>query len=253
MMQKSKSSRNPRKAKKPKGSPTLKEPQGSQVPKKSTARQDSRDTRTDRVVRKVTMKPGTMLNPVPVVLVSCAADGKQNLITIAWTGIVNSEPPMTYISVRKSRYSHELIRRSGEFVINLATESIAEKVDFCGVRSGRDVDKFAECGFTPVPSDQVSAPLVAESPVNLECVVRDVIEYPSHDMFVAEIVCVHGNKNLFGETGRFCLEEAGLIAYSHGEYFGLKPRPLGRFGYSVMKPKTCRRIRREQRNSRKRR
>ena len=235
MMQKSKSSRNPRKAKKPKGSPTLKEPQGSQAPKKSTARQDSRDTRTDRVVRKVTMKPGTMLNPVPVVLVSCAADGKQNLITIAWTGIVNSEPPMTYISVRKSRYSHELIRRSGEFVINLATESIAEKVDFCGVRSGRDVDKFAECGFTPVPSDQVSAPLVAESPVNLECVVR------------------HGNKNLFGETGRFCLEEAGLIAYSHGEYFGLKPRPLGRFGYSVMKPKTRRRIRREQRNSRKRR
>lgn len=200
---------------------------------------------------KVSMKPGTMLNPVPVVLVSCGKGETQNLITIAWTGIINSNPPMTYISVRKSRHSHTILTETKEFVINLVNEDIAREVDFCGVKSGRDVDKFGECGFTAIPAEEVSAPMVAESPVNLECVVKDVIEYPSHDMFIAEIVRVHGDKDLYDDTGKFCLEKAKLVAYSHGEYYGLKRHALGRFGYSVMKPKTRRRLNRENHRGRR--
>lgn len=200
---------------------------------------------------KVTLKPGTMLNPVPAVLVSCADGQIRNLITIGWTGIVNSEPPMTYISVRRSRYSHKLIERSGEFVINLTTEEMAKEVDYCGVRSGKNEDKFKKCGFTPVAADHVSAPLVAESPVNLECVVREVREYPSHDMFVAEIVAVHVDDSLFDGNGRIRLDKANMLAYNHGEYFGLKKVPLGRFGYSVMKPKTRKRLNRERRGFRR--
>lgn len=196
-------------------------------------------------MKKKTMGPGTMLNPVPAVLVSCADGDKKNLITIAWTGIVNSEPPMTYISVRKSRYSHDMIKRSGEFVINMVSADKTRELDFCGVRSGRDVDKFKECGFTAVSAEKVKAPLVDEASVNLECVVREVHEYPSHDMFVGEIVSVHASEELFDERGRLCLEDAGLIAYSHGEYYGLKKDAIGKFGYSVMKPKTRKRINRE--------
>ena len=142
-------------------------------------------------MKKRVMRPGTMLNPVPAVLVSCRDKEKNNLITIAWTGIVNSEPPMTYISVRKSRFSHEMIKNSGEFVINMVSEELTPKLDLCGVKSGRDIDKFSECGFKPVKGEIVSAPMVDEAVVNLECIVKDVIEYPSHDMFVAEIVKVH--------------------------------------------------------------
>ena len=202
---------------------------------------------------KVSMKPGTMLCPVPAVLVSCADGEKQNLITIAWTGIINSEPPMTYVSVRKSRYSHEMIRKSGEFVINVTTEAIAKETDFCGVKSGRDVDKFAVCGFTAEPAEIVSAPLVKESPINLECVVKEIKEYGTHDMFIAEIVKVHADEALFDERGRICLDRAGLLAYNHGEYFGLKKHPLGSFGYSIMKPKTRRRRNREMQERRTRR
>ena len=205
-------------------------------------------------MEKRSMQPGTMLCPTPVVLVSCRdKDGKDNLITIAWTGIINSEPPMTYISVRKSRFSHHIIKESGEFVINLTTEEIAKEVDFCGVRSGRDMDKFQKCGFHKMDAEIVNAPLVAESPVNLECVVKDVIEYPSHDMFIAEIVRVHADEILFNEKDRLCLDEARLVAYSHGEYFGVKRRPLGRFGWSVMKPKTRKRLNREARDRRRKR
>lgn len=194
---------------------------------------------------KVTLKPGTMLNPVPAVMVSCGSGENSNIITIAWTGIVNSEPPMTYISVRKSRYSHALISQQGEFVINLTTESLAKATDYCGVRSGRDVHKAEATGLTFEPAEKVSCPMITQSPVNLECRVCEVREYGSHDMFVAEIVAVHADEELFDERGRICLDKAGLLAYSHGEYFGLKRHPLGRFGYSVMKAKTRRRINRE--------
>lgn len=192
---------------------------------------------------KTTFKPGTMLNPVPAVMVSCGSvPEEENIITIAWTGIINSEPPMTYVSVRKSRFSHDVIEREGEFVINLTTEALAKAADFCGVRSGRDVDKFKEMGLTKEKADIVKCPMIAESPVSLECRVVEMRSWPTHDMFMAEIVSVHADTSLIDENGKFALEKAQLVAYSHGEYFGLQKRPLGRFGYSVMKPKTKKRI-----------
>jgi len=191
---------------------------------------------------KVLFKPGTMLNPVPVVLVSCGASlEKRNLITVAWTGIVNSEPPMAYISVRKSRYSHAIIYAEREFVINLTTEKLVKQTDYCGVKSGRDVNKFKEMELTPVQGEIVKCPMVQESPVNLECKVKEILSFPSHDMFLAEIVAVHAEDTLINEKGRFQLEKAGLICYSHGEYFGLGRKPLGSFGYSIMKKKTKKR------------
>ena len=202
---------------------------------------------------KITMKPGTMLNPVPVVLVSCGNMEEPNLITIAWTGIVNSEPPMTYVSVRKSRYSHHLLTASGEFVINLTTEDLAKATDFCGVRSGRDLDKATETGLHFVEAEKVSCPLVQESPVSLECKITEIKEFPTHDMFLAEIVCVHAEETLFDERGKLCLERASLLCYSHGEYFGMKKSPLGKFGYSVMKPKTRKRLNREKMEQKKKR
>lgn len=205
---------------------------------------------------KKTMKPGTMLNPLPVVMVSCGDEKEKNIITIAWTGIVNSEPPMTYVSIRKSRHSHNIVREKGEYVINIPTEELAKITDFCGVKSGRDIDKFKTLSLTSEKADIVSAPMIKEAPVNLECVVKNVIEYPSHDMFVAEIVKVHVDESLFDEKGKIHLENAGLICYSHGEYMPIKKRPLGRFGYSVMKPRTKKRLNREnnaKRHSKKRR
>ena len=208
---------------------------------------------------KKTMKPATLLMPLPAVLVSCGSLEKPNIITIAWTGIVNSTPPMTYISVRKSRYSHDLIAESGEFVINLTTEALTFATDYCGVKSGREVDKFTEMELTALAAGEVSCPMIAESPINLECKVREVHEYPSHDMFVAEIVAVHVDEELIDEKGRFEMEKAGLMAYVHGQYFGIKKQPLGRFGYAVMKPKTKKKIsraahqKRVQQNQEKRR
>ena len=194
---------------------------------------------------KISMKPGTMLNPVPAVMVTCADRESSNIITIAWTGIINSDPPMTYVSVRKERYSHRLIKESGEFVINLTTEELAKATDFCGVRSGRNIDKAAETGLSFVPAEIVGCPMISESPVNIECRVTEIKELGSHDMFMAEIVKVHADEKLFDENGRLCLEKAGLISYSHGEYFGLKKNPIGKFGFSVMKAKTRKRINRE--------
>ncbi|WP_130863833.1 flavin reductase family protein [Bacilliculturomica massiliensis] len=197
---------------------------------------------------KTTFKPGTMLNPVPAVMVSCGSKpGEENIITIAWTGIVNSEPPITYVSVQRSRFSHDVIEREGEFVINLTTEALTRAADFCGVRSGRNVDKFAELSLTKEKADLVKCPMIAESPVNLECRVLEMKAFPTHDMFLAEIISVHVDTSLMDENGRLELERAGLVAYSHGEYFGLQKRPLGRFGYSVMKPKTKKRIAGERR------
>lgn len=196
---------------------------------------------------KRSFKPGTMLNPVPVVMVSCGNEEEKNIITVAWTGIVNSDPPMTYVSVRKERHSHSLIKETGEFVINLCTEELAFATDYCGVKSGGKVDKFKEQQLTAAPAEKVNCPVIRQCPVNLECRVKEIHEYGSHDMFVAEIVNVQVDEELIDASGRICLERAGLICYSHGEYFGIKKHPLGKFGYSVMKPKTRKRIAGEKR------
>lgn len=197
---------------------------------------------------KKSFKPGTMLNPVPVVMVSCADGKEKNIITIAWTGIINSEPPITYVSIRKSRHSHPMISKTGEFVINLTTEELAKATDYCGVKSGRDVDKFKEMGLTPEPCEVVSCPMIAESPLSLECKVMEVKEYGTHDMFIAEIVKVHVDEKLIDSEGHIELDEAHLLTYLHGEYFGVKKYPIGKFGFAVMKPKTKRRINRDTKN-----
>lgn len=182
-------------------------------------------------------KPANLLYPIPAVLVSAVdAEGRPNVMTAAWAGTVCSDPVMVSVSIRKSRYTHELISRSGEFVISLTTERLARAADYCGVKSGRDVDKFAAMHLHPSPSRKVAAPGVAESPVCLECRVTQVLELGSHDMFVAEVVSTDVDPQYLDERGRFDLDRAHLITYSHGGYFALGDC-LGRFGYSVRKPK----------------
>lgn len=200
---------------------------------------------------KRSFKGGAMLNPVPAVMVSCGSR-KPNIITIAWTGIVNSNPPMTYISVRKERYSHNIIENTGEFVINLCSEELTFATDFCGVRSGRDTDKFKEMKLTPERAEIVRCPMIKESPVNIECRVREIIELGSHDMFIADILKVHVDEQYIARSGRIRLDQASLVAYNHGEYFGLKRQPIGKFGFSVMKPKTRKRINREKQGGNRR-
>lgn len=200
---------------------------------------------------KRSFKGGAMLNPVPAVMVSCGSR-KPNIITIAWTGIVNSNPPMTYISVRKEIYSHNIIENTGEFVINLCSEELAFATDFCGVRSGRDTDKFKEMKLTPERAEIVRCPMIKESPVNIECRVREIIELGSHDMFIADILKVHVDEQYIDRSGRIRLDQASLVAYNHGEYFGLKRQPIGKFGFSVMKPKTRKRINREKQGGNRR-
>lgn len=183
---------------------------------------------------KITWKPGTMLAPVPPALISCGTVEKPNVMTAAWTGIISSEPPMTYVSIRPSRFSHSLIKDSGEFVINLTTLPLAEAADFCGVKSGRDTDKFQAVHLTAAPCAKVKAPQVAESPVSIECKVKSVTSYGTHDMFLAEIVAVNVEEDFIDEKGRLDLEKAGLVAYAHGHYYTLG-RNLGGFGFSVNK------------------
>ena len=199
---------------------------------------------------KKSFKPGTLLSPVPAVMVSCGDGEEKNIITIGWTGIINSDPPITYISVRKSRHSHHIIEKTGEFVINLTTEKLAFAADYCGVKSGRDVDKFKEMNLTPEACEIVKCPMIEQSPVNLECRVLEVKSYPTHDMFIAEIVAMHIDDEIVDEKGRIDMSQAGLIAYIHGEYFGIKKSPMGRFGYSVMKPQTRKRINRQKHEER---
>jgi len=180
-------------------------------------------------------KPGNMLYPLPVVMVSCQKPGKApNIITVAWAGTVCSDPVMLSISVRKERYSYHILKDTGEFVVNLVTKDLVYATDFCGVKSGRDVDKFQEMNLTPLPSSCILAPGIKESPVCLECQVKQVTELGSHDLFLAEVLAVTVNKAYMDENGRFRLNDTGLVAYSHGEYFLLGER-LGRFGYSVEK------------------
>ncbi len=180
-------------------------------------------------------KPGNMLYPLPVVMVSVAdREGRNNIITLAWVGTVCSDPPMVSISVRPERYSYGILKETGEFVINLTTKSLVYATDYCGVKSGRDVDKFQEMKLTALPASKVKAPLIAESPVNLECVVREVKPLGSHDMFLAEVVAVHADEKYMDENRKFCLDRAEPIVYSHGTYFDCGEK-LGTFGYSVRK------------------
>lgn len=178
-------------------------------------------------------KPGNMLYPLPVVMVSMAdKNGKNNIITIAWAGTVCTNPPMVTISVRPERYSYSILKETGEFVINLTTKDLVYATDYCGVKSGRDVDKFKEMELTPIAASIVRAPMIEESPVNLECQVKDVQELGSHDMFLAEVVAVHADERYMDEEHKFHLEKAEPIVYSHGAYL-LCGEQLGTFGYSV--------------------
>ena len=184
---------------------------------------------------KQVWKPGNMLYPVPAVMVTTGdGNGIDDIITIAWTGTINSDPPMVSISVRKSRYSHELLTKNGEFVINLVTKDLCYAMDYCGVKSGRDVDKFAEMKLTKDKAQTVSVPVIEESPVNIECKVTEIQPLGSHTMFVAEVVGVVVEDAYMDESGRFGINETGLVVYSHGEYFALGEK-LGKFGYSVKK------------------
>lgn len=175
-----------------------------------------------------------LLAPVPPVLVSCGTKEAPNLITIGWCGVLNTHPPKTYISIRPSRHSYDLIKNSGEFVINLATSDLVRAVDFCGVRSGREIDKFAHCKLTPIDSKEVSAPSVAECPLSLECRLTEIVPLGTHDMFLADIVSVSVDEKLLDEKGKLHLARANLLAYAHGEYFKLGPQ-IGTFGFSVRK------------------
>lgn len=179
-----------------------------------------------------------MIYPLPAVLVSCGeSEQEYNLFTVAWTGTVCTNPPMCYISVRPERHSYDIIKRTGEFVINLTTASLARATDWCGVRSGRDYDKFSEMGLTAEPAAVVSAPVVGESPVSIECRVRQVVELGSHDMFLADVVNVLVDEQYINpETGKLELDRAEIITYSHGEYFRLGEM-IGHFGWSVRKKK----------------
>lgn len=184
---------------------------------------------------KQNWKPGNMLYPLPAVLVSCQGnDGKPNLITIGWVGTICSDPAMVSISVRPERYSYHMLKETGEFVINLTTEELLEATDYCGVASGRDVNKWEKMNLTPLPSEKVSVPAVAESPINIECKVTEVKELGTHHMFIAEVVNVRADEKYMDEKGKFHLEHSKPIAYSHGTYFSLGEE-LGKFGYSVRK------------------
>lgn len=182
-------------------------------------------------------KPGNMLYPVPAVMVSCGRAGEPpNIITTAWCGTTCSSPAMLYVSIRPERYSYNIIKETGEFVVNLVTKELVYATDYCGVKSGRDVDKFKEMNLTPLRSLYIDAPGIDESPVNLECRVKQIIPLGSHDMFLAEVVGVTVDEKYMNENGKFELNKTGLTAYSHGEYFELGKK-VGSFGYSVRKKK----------------
>lgn len=184
---------------------------------------------------KQTWKPGNMLYPLPAVMVTVAdSEGKDNITTVAWAGTVCTNPPMVSISVRPERFSYAMLRQTGEFVINLTTEKLAYATDYCGVKSGRDVDKFEKLKLTREKANFVKAPMIAESPVSIECRVAKVEELGSHHLFLAEVVAVHADEKYLDETGKFQWNKTRPLAYSHGEYFGLGKK-IGKFGYSVRK------------------
>lgn len=217
-----------------KKNPDKKNLQGKNLDKKDQQGQNQgRKTAAKGNREKEVWKPGNMLYPLPAIMVSCQrAEEKPNIITIAWAGTVCSSPAMLSISVRRERYSYAILKETGEFVVNLVTKDLAWAADYCGVKSGRDVEKFKVLGLTAQKMEHVRAPGIAESPVNLECRVKQVIPLGSHDMFIAEIVGVNVDKNSMDAHGKFHLSDTGLVAYSHGEYFTLGKK-LGKFGYSV--------------------
>ena len=185
---------------------------------------------------KVVWKPGTMLYPVPAVMVTCRDGDRDNIITIAWAGTVCSDPPMVSISVRPERYSYDIIKRTGEFVINVPDKKLVREVDWCGVKSGRDVDKFAELGLDRQQANKVNCALIEEAPLAIECVVRKTVPLGSHDMFIAEVVAVDVDRELIDDTGRLCLDKAELLCYNHGQYC-VALEHVGKFGFSVEKKK----------------
>ncbi len=185
---------------------------------------------------RINWKGSVLIAPVPPTMVTSSYDGKDNVFTVAWTGVLNTQPPKTYISVRPERYSYELIKNSGEFVINLTTRDMVRAADWCGTYTGRKVDKFAKQNLTTVKAQNVSAPILEASPVALECKVCDIIEMGTHHMFIADIVGVSVDEKLLDDKGKLCLSKANLAAYAHGEYFELGKR-IGTFGYSVRKKK----------------
>lgn len=197
---------------------------------------------------KLTWKPGTMVYPVPAAMVTCGdSPDNWNIITIAWTGTICTDPAMTYVSIRPERHSYDLIKASGEFVINITTEALTYATDLCGVKSGRDMDKFKETKLTAIPATKVSAPLIEESPVNIECRVTEIKKLGSHDMFLAEVVAVNVSEAYMDENGAFNLFSADPICYSHGQYYGLT-KSLGKFGHSVMKKSTKKKNAKQKKN-----
>lgn len=183
---------------------------------------------------KQTWKAGTFVYPIPAVLVSCGDEKEKNILTIAWTGTICTDPAMVYISVRKERHSYDIIKRTGEFCINLTNEDLAYATDYCGVKSGRDINKFEEMHLTPEKASIIKAPMIKESPVSIECRLKEIKELGSHDMFIAEVLAINVDDKYLDETGKFDMQKCKLIAYSHGEYFKLGEK-IGKFGYSVKK------------------
>ena len=183
---------------------------------------------------KVTWKPGTLVYPIPAVLVSCGTMENANVFTVAWTGTICTDPAMTYISVRPERFSYDIIKENMEFVINLTNEELAYATDFAGVRSGKDINKFEKLNLTKEKATRVSCPMIKESPVSIECKVVEIKELGSHHMFMAEVLAVNVDEKYFDENDRFCMEECNLITYSHGKYYTLG-KELGKFGFSVKK------------------
>lgn len=183
---------------------------------------------------KQVWKPGTMIYPLPAVMVSCGDMEKSNIITVAWTGTICTDPAMTYVSIRPERYSYDLIKSTGEFVINLTTHDLAYATDWAGVKSGRDIDKFEALNLTKEKASVVNCPMIKESPISIECKVKEIKELGSHHMFIAEVVAVNADEQYFDETGKFCLEKAKPITYSHGQYYEIGEH-IGKFGFSVKK------------------
>lgn len=187
---------------------------------------------------KITWKAGTMLSPVPPALISCGTVENPNVMTAAWTGIICTEPTLVYVSIRPSRFSNEIIRKSGEFVINVPTVKLARAVDWCGVKSGRNVDKFKQMGLTAVKCEKISAPQIEEAPISLECRVKNITSFGTHDMFLAEVLAVNVDDKYIGEKNELNLDKAQLLAYAHGFYYALGKK-IGKFGWSVEKKSTA--------------
>ena len=185
---------------------------------------------------KVMWKPGTFINPVPAVMVSCGTMEKSNIVTVAWTGTINSDPAMCYISLRPSRYSYNIIKESGEFVINLTNKELARATDWCGCRTGSKFDKFKEMNLTKEKANFVKCPLIKESPASIECKVKEIKELGSHHMFIAEVLSVDADEKYIDENGAFDISKCNLIAYSNGHYYQMGKK-IGKFGFSVKKKK----------------